>query len=88
MENLKIFADAVGRISVAVPFSRGFIAAARSISGRWDAPAKVWTFDSHDRERLTEILYKFLGMWSTRVVSWLRCARLWMRAPMRMSRAR
>lgn len=42
MENLKIFADAVGRISVAVPFSRGFIAAARSISGRWDARAKVW----------------------------------------------
>jgi len=61
MENLKIFADAVGRISVAVPFSRGFIAAARSISGRWDAPAKVWTFDSRDRERLTEILYKFFG---------------------------
>lgn len=61
MENLKIFANAVGRISVAVPFSRGFIAAARSISGRWDAPAKVWTFDSRDRERLTEILYKFFG---------------------------
>lgn len=61
MENLKIFADAVGRISVAVPFSRGFIAAARSISGRWDALAKVWTFDSHDRERLAEILYKFFG---------------------------
>nr|DAP42128.1 MAG TPA: HepA-related protein (HARP) [Caudoviricetes sp.] len=61
MENLKIFANAVGRISVAVPFSRGFIAAARSISGRWDAPEKVWTFDSRDRERLTEILYKFFG---------------------------
>lgn len=61
MENLKIFASAVGRISVAVPFSREFIAAARSISGRWDAPAKVWTFDSRDRERLTEILYKFFG---------------------------
>lgn len=61
MENLKIFADAVGRISVAVPFSREFISAARSISGRWDAPAKVWTFDSRDRERLTEILYKFFG---------------------------
>ena len=30
MENLKI---AVGRISVATPFSREFIAAARSISG-------------------------------------------------------
>mgnify|MGYP000876130130 CR=1 FL=1 len=74
MENLKIFADAVGRISVAVPFSRGFITAARSISGRWDARAKVWVFDSRDRERLSEILYKFLGTWSTRVVSWLRCA--------------
>lgn len=61
MENLKIFASAVGRISVATPFSREFIAAARSISGRWDAPAKVWTFDSRDRERLTEILYKFFG---------------------------
>lgn len=61
MENLKIFATADGRISVAVPFSRGFNAAARSISGRWDAPAKVWTFDSRDRERLTEILYKFFG---------------------------
>nr|DAK74078.1 MAG TPA: SWI/SNF-related matrix-associated actin-dependent regulator of Repair DNA Replication, DNA [Caudoviricetes sp.] len=61
MENLKIFANAVGRISVAVPFSREFIAAARSISGRWDAPAKVWTFDSRDRECLTEILYKFFG---------------------------
>lgn len=61
MENLKTFADAVGRISVAVPFSRGFIAAARSISGRWDARAKVWVFDSRDRERLSEILYKFFG---------------------------
>ena len=61
MENLKIFATADGRISVAVPFSRGFNAAARSVSGRWDAPAKVWTFDSRDRERLTEILYKFFG---------------------------
>ncbi|MBF1393245.1 MAG: hypothetical protein HXN28_11970 [Prevotella histicola] len=61
MENLKIFATADGRISVAVPFSRGFNAAARSISGCWDAPAKVWTFDSRDRERLTEILYKFFG---------------------------
>lgn len=61
MENLKIFASAAGRISVATPFSREFIAAARSISGRWDAPAKVWTFDSRDRERLTEILYKFFG---------------------------
>ena len=61
MENLKIFADAVGRISVAVPFSRRFIAAARSISGRWDARAKVWVFDSRDRERLSEILYKFFG---------------------------
>lgn len=46
MENLKIFATAAGRISVATPFSREFIAAARSISGRWDAPAKAWTFDS------------------------------------------
>nr|DAY26743.1 MAG TPA: HepA-related protein (HARP) [Caudoviricetes sp.] len=61
MENLKIFAADSSRISVAVPFSREFIAAARSISGRWDAPAKVWTFDSRDRERLTEILYKFFG---------------------------
>lgn len=61
MESLKIFAGAVGRISVAVPFSRGFIAAARSISGRWDARAKVWVFDSRDRERLSEILYKFFG---------------------------
>ena len=61
MENLKIFAAAAGHIAVATPFSREFIAAARSISGRWDAPAKVWTFDSRDRERLTEILYKFFG---------------------------
>lgn len=61
MENLKIFADAVGRISVATPFSRGFIAAVRSISGRWDASAKAWVFDSRDRERLSEILYKFFG---------------------------
>lgn len=61
MENLKIFTTAAGHISVATPFSREFIAAARSISGRWDAPAKVWTFDSRDRERLTEILYKFFG---------------------------
>lgn len=61
MENLKIFATAAGRLSVATPFSREFIAAARSISGHWDAPAKVWTFDSRDRERLAEILYKFFG---------------------------
>lgn len=61
MENLKIFASAAGRISVATPFSHEFVAAARSISGRWDTPAKVWTFDSRDRERLTEILYKFFG---------------------------
>ena len=74
MENLKIFATADGRASVAVPFNREFNAAARSISGRWDASAKAWVFDSRDRECLSEILYKFLGMWSTRVVSWLRCA--------------
>ena len=61
MENLKIFAAATSRICVAVPFNREFIAAARSISGCWDVPAKVWTFDSRDRERLTEILYKFFG---------------------------
>lgn len=61
MENLKIFTTAAGHISVATPFSREFIAAARSISGLWDAPAKAWTFDSRDRERLTEILYKFFG---------------------------
>ena len=29
MENLKIFATAAGRLSVATPFSREFIAAAR-----------------------------------------------------------
>ena len=61
MENLKIFATAAGHISVAVPFSREFNAAARSISGRWDASAKVWVFDSRDRKRLTEILYEFFG---------------------------
>ena len=61
MENLKIFATAAGHISVAVPFSREFNAAARSISGHWDASAKAWVFDSRDRKRLTEILYEFFG---------------------------
>lgn len=61
MENLKIFAAAAGHISVATPFSREFISAARSISGHWDTVAKVWAFNSRDRERLTEILYKFFG---------------------------
>lgn len=61
MENLKIFADAVGRIFVAVPFSREFNAAARSISGHWNAAAKAWVFDSRDRKRLAEILYEFFG---------------------------
>lgn len=61
MENLKIIADAAGRLSVATPFSREFAAAARSISGHWDATAKAWVFDPRDRERLAEILYKFFG---------------------------
>lgn len=64
MENLKIFTSAVGRISVATPFSREFIAAARSISGHWDAPAKVWTFDSRDRERLSDGVVKISGEFS------------------------
>lgn len=50
---------AAGHISVATPFSREFISAACSISGHWDTVAKVWVFNSRDRERLTEILYKF-----------------------------
>ena len=61
MENLKIFATADGRISVAVPFNREFNAAARSISGRWDAFAKAWVFDPRARECLIEILYRFFG---------------------------
>lgn len=61
MENLKIFTDAFGRVSVNTPFSREFNAAARSISGHWDAAAKAWVFDARDRKRLTEILYTFFG---------------------------
>ena len=61
MENLKIFTDAVGRISVATPFSREFIFAARSISGHWDAATKAWVFDPRYRERVVEILYEFFG---------------------------
>lgn len=61
MENLKIFADAFGRIYVDTPFSREFNAAARSISGHWNATEKAWVFDARDRKRLAKILYTFFG---------------------------
>ena len=35
-------------ISVASPFHPAFVSRAKELGGKWDAAAKVWTFDSRD----------------------------------------
>lgn len=50
-----------GRVSVQAEFHPDFPARAKQLGGRWNAPAKVWTFDERDAERVRSLCRDLYG---------------------------
>jgi hypothetical protein len=50
-----------GRAVVDAPYDPGFVSKAKLLGGKWDAGAKVWSFDARDESNVRDLLREVYG---------------------------